>query len=61
MAGVNVEVKIDESKVLIIRGPASLRDLAIKFIEEYERPDGPKLQYDHDRDQVIKWLKEMEI
>ena len=59
--GVKIDLKVDDTKVMIIRGPASLRDLAIGFVEEYERPDGPETQYDRDRAQVVAWLKALQI
>lgn len=59
------DFKVDDSKVHILRGPASLRQIAIDIVTVHLNSimagkTDPITQDEHDAAQVINWLKQME-
>lgn len=61
---IGIDFKVDDSKVHIIRGKKSLRDIAVKHIRGGLISKGisdPPTQDEHDLVQVLNWLEAMEI
>ncbi len=65
----NVDVRVDDSKVHVIRGPISLRSIAIEIVKNHvETEERMKaagiivsIQHPSDAQQVLDWLTKMEI
>lgn len=57
-----IKLVIDETKIHVIRAPRSLRDIGVGLAEGYLQAC-PDLRQDQreDIEQLVKWLKEMEI
>jgi hypothetical protein len=65
-AGVEISFKIDDSKVLINRGPASCKEIALSVLRDFrnEHPEGVTAfgpNPDSDLDQAIAWLEKLKV